>query len=165
MSQRYFRQAFSVEDPGAFSSLTLSLRRDDGGVVYLNAREVFRSNMPSAAITYTTLASSTVGGSDELAFFQTDLDPALLRAGTNVYSLVCEGYGLSGALGRVIHRCLTFSYVWTCLARAVAKLPAPELAVLNGVEPMRGLEPYCSNAAKLLPVSVCSALPLPVAGC
>jgi hypothetical protein len=56
-------------------------------VIYLNGREVFRSNMPGGTIAYTTLASSTVGGSDELAFFQTDLDPALLRAGTNVLAV------------------------------------------------------------------------------
>ena len=38
--------------------------RDDGAVVYLNGTEVFRSNMPTGTITYTTLASTTVGGTD-----------------------------------------------------------------------------------------------------
>lgn len=83
----YFRHRFDVNQPGAYSSLTLGLRRDDGGVVYLNGREVFRSNMPVGNITGATLASSAVGGSDERAFFAVELDPALLKAGTNVLAV------------------------------------------------------------------------------
>ena len=41
----YFRHPFMVSNPSGFSTLTVRLRRDDGGVVYLNGQEVFRSNM------------------------------------------------------------------------------------------------------------------------
>lgn len=83
----YFRHRFVVDRPQVYSLLTLGLRRDDGGVVYLNGREVFRSNMPVGAISATTLASSTVGGADERAFVQTDLDPIVLRSGTNLMAV------------------------------------------------------------------------------
>jgi hypothetical protein len=92
----YFRRRFSVSNPGSFTNLLLRLLRDDGGVVYLNGTEVFRSNMPGAgAILFNTLASSTVGGADETTnFFSTMVNPGLLVNGTNV--LAVEIHQVSG---------------------------------------------------------------------
>ncbi len=47
----YFRQKFSVTNPATLGTLTLSLLRDDGAIVYLNGTEVYRSNMPAGAVT------------------------------------------------------------------------------------------------------------------
>src|SRR5262249_29214824 len=66
----YFRRAFTVANPSAYTGgLTLNLLRDDGAVVYLNGTEVWRSNMPSGAIGYRTLAATTVAGADESAWY------------------------------------------------------------------------------------------------
>ncbi|MCY3838406.1 MAG: metallophosphoesterase, partial [Gammaproteobacteria bacterium] len=46
----YFRHAFSVDDPAGVGSLRLSLKRDDGAVVYLNGTEVARDNLPEGEI-------------------------------------------------------------------------------------------------------------------
>ncbi|MEW6157200.1 MAG: PKD domain-containing protein [Verrucomicrobiota bacterium] len=83
----WFRRQFVVEDPSTFLTLTLGLLRDDGAVVYLNGREVFRSNMPTGTIGAATLASATVGGADETTYFETEISPALLQAGTNVFAV------------------------------------------------------------------------------
>jgi hypothetical protein len=83
----WFRHAFTVDDPKAFLTATLGLIRDDGAVVYLNGREVFRSNMPTGTIGATTLASASVGGTDESTIFETDIDPALFVAGRNVLAV------------------------------------------------------------------------------
>lgn len=83
----YFRHTFTLDDPSGFLSLVLGVVRDDGAVVYLNNKEVFRSNMPTGTITYTTRASSSVGGADESTFFETDVDPSLLVAGTNLVAV------------------------------------------------------------------------------
>lgn len=83
----WFRHKFLVEGRNNILGLTLGLRRDDGGVVYLNNREVFRSNLPTGTIAYTTLASSAAGGADESAFFEAELDPAWLTEGTNVVAV------------------------------------------------------------------------------
>jgi hypothetical protein len=45
----YFRRAFSVADPAAFSALNLRLLRDDGAVVYPQRSEIYRNNVPGAA--------------------------------------------------------------------------------------------------------------------
>jgi hypothetical protein len=81
----YFRTSFQVPDAAAVSSLSARLLRDDGAVVYLNGVEVFRSNMPTGAITYTTLASTATA--DEETFFRRAVDPALLVNGINVLAV------------------------------------------------------------------------------
>jgi hypothetical protein len=82
----YFRQRFPAVDPNVFTNLLVRLLRDDGGVVYLNGVEVFRSNMPlSNPITYLTLAASTAGGEDETTLFYPMMtSPGVLMTGTNV---------------------------------------------------------------------------------
>lgn len=83
----YFRHRFVVQDKTRILGLTVGLRRDDGGVVYLNGREIFRSNMGTGTITSTTAASGTASGSDEQIFFEADVDPNWLNNGTNVMAV------------------------------------------------------------------------------
>ena len=81
----YFRRRFDVTDPAAFDTLLVDLQRDDGGVVYINGREVLRSNMPPGTITYTTWAAGTT--SDEDAFYRYEAGADLLVAGTNIVAV------------------------------------------------------------------------------
>lgn len=83
----WFRHSFVVQDPRAILASTLGIIRDDGAVVYLNGTEVFRSNMPTGTINANTLASASVGGEDESAIFEADLDPTRFVAGTNVIAV------------------------------------------------------------------------------
>jgi hypothetical protein len=83
----YFRRAFSVTNAAAFNALTLRLLRDDGAVVYLNGVEVWRNNMPTSTIGFSTPATVAVAGADETTFVQTTLSPSLLINGTNVLAV------------------------------------------------------------------------------
>lgn len=83
----YFRHAFEVSNAASVKSLTVQLLRDDGGVVYLNGIEVFRSNMPGGDIGVSTRASSVVGGGDESAYFESSVNPSVLRDGRNVVAV------------------------------------------------------------------------------
>lgn len=83
----YFRLAFEVPDRSAYVDFTLSLLRDDGAVVYLNGLEVFRSNLPAGAMTYRTLASSSIGGSSEATFYTTTLASSNLVNGLNLLAV------------------------------------------------------------------------------
>ena len=81
----YFRHAFTLANTSSVHSLTLRLLRDDGAVIYLNGAEVFRSNMPTGALTAATLATAAVSGDEESTLFHSAaIDAALLRNGTNV---------------------------------------------------------------------------------
>jgi uncharacterized protein len=85
----YFRKSFSIVDPAQIYSLAFSLIRDDGAVVYLNGTEIFRSNMPSGAITATTFAASNVSP-ERFEDVQVLIGAALasrLVAGTNVVAV------------------------------------------------------------------------------
>lgn len=80
----YFRRTFQVSDPSAISSLTVRLLRDDGGIVYLNGTEIFRSNMPDGPVTSSTLA--TVFAEDAI-IRATRVNPQLLVAGDNLLAV------------------------------------------------------------------------------
>jgi hypothetical protein len=83
----YFRNSFNVIDPSTITSLTAQMIRDDGAVVYLNGKEVWRSNMPTGTIGYRTLASVAVGGTDESKWFSASIPTSALLAGTNVIAV------------------------------------------------------------------------------
>ncbi|HXG48041.1 MAG TPA: Ig-like domain-containing protein, partial [Methylomirabilota bacterium] len=76
----YFRRSFMVGNPGAFSSLTIRLMRDDGAVVYLNGVEVMRDNLPVGPIAFNTLALTAIGGAAESQFISTTIGANLLAA-------------------------------------------------------------------------------------
>jgi hypothetical protein len=81
----YFRRAFTVTNPAAYSTLQFRYQRDDGCVVYLNGGEVFRNNMANGTVTATTFASGTASSSADALGFWTNLIPVTnLVAGLNV---------------------------------------------------------------------------------
>ncbi len=82
----YFRHAFTVADPAVLTNLVLSLLRDDGGIVYLNGVEVFRSNMPTGPITAATLAAATASD-DGKTFFPARVRADLLHSGLNLLAV------------------------------------------------------------------------------
>jgi hypothetical protein len=83
----YFRKSFVVTSGAVYTDLIFTLLRDDGAVVWLNGLELFRSNMPSTPITYQTLASQTVSGTDEQTYFVTALPNTNLVSGTNILAV------------------------------------------------------------------------------
>jgi hypothetical protein len=83
----YFRHSFALADPGEYASLSLSLLRDDGAVVYLNGSEVARSNMPLGDVDAFTRASVDVSGEGEATFLQFELPQDVLVAGENVVAV------------------------------------------------------------------------------
>lgn len=83
----YFRHAFTVADPAAYTNLSLELLRDDGAVVYLNDREVFRSNLPGGALDYRTRASAAVSGAAEADFIATIVASSNLASGRNLMAV------------------------------------------------------------------------------
>ena len=58
----YFRKQITIANPLAYTSFNMSVKRDDGIIVYINGTEVYANNITSGAL-YTDLASS--GASDD----------------------------------------------------------------------------------------------------
>ncbi len=56
----YFRKAFNLINPSVVTGLVVNARANDGMVVYLNGREIWRYNLPAGTVAYSTLASMSV---------------------------------------------------------------------------------------------------------
>ena len=80
----YFRRSMTVRDLDTISHVVLSLKRDDGAIVYINGQEVLRSNMPGGAVHYRTRSASTIGGADESTFHEFQIDASALVEGSNL---------------------------------------------------------------------------------
>jgi len=97
----YFRRAFNVPSPSAFTSLALWMLRDDGGVVYLNGTEVFRSaSLPPAPapILFNTFANN--GGANappDNTIDTATLSASLLLPGTNVIAVEIHQFDLGSS--------------------------------------------------------------------
>jgi hypothetical protein len=86
----YFRRNFTVTASrlAEIQALFVSLRRDDGAVVYLNGVEVMRHNLPAGQVTRDTLASApAVGGNEFGTYFRAEVPVARLVAGTNTLAV------------------------------------------------------------------------------
>jgi len=81
----YFRKTFEVQDPGRLKPLVLRLIRDDGAVVYINGREVWRDNMPAGSVDHETLAADTAFAENE--YYLHDIAPGQLVAGRNIIAV------------------------------------------------------------------------------
>ncbi len=79
----YFRRSFTVPVNTDVEGATVTLKRDDGAVVYVNGSEVARINMPGGAIGHTTLASSTA----ENAIDVFAVPESAFTTGTNVVAV------------------------------------------------------------------------------
>lgn len=83
-SATFFRKTFNISDPSTITSLSFDLLRDDGAVVFLNGKEVARSNMPADTTAYSTRASSCVDGDTPVRL---KIDPKALVAGANTFAV------------------------------------------------------------------------------
>jgi parallel beta-helix repeat protein len=80
-----FRHRFKVDDISGIDALEMSLKRDDGAIVYINGQEVVRSNMPEGSVDETTLAVGAT--SDENAFRDFSIDKGVLKVGENIIAV------------------------------------------------------------------------------
>lgn len=80
----YFRKSFNLGDPIEYFVYLIRIMRDDGAVIYVNGREVWRSNMPEGiSITDSTLALTTVSVAQESTFYDFVLSPDNFNKGKN----------------------------------------------------------------------------------
>jgi len=96
----YFRHAFDVANPAEFTNLSLGLLRDDGGVVYLNGTEIFRSpSLPPAPapISYNTFANNMGAAPPDNSIDTATLSASMLMTGTNVVAVEIHQYDLGSS--------------------------------------------------------------------
>lgn len=106
----WFRATVSIQGASGLSALRARLMRDDSAVVYVNGVEAWRTNLPDGDLTADTLAERSVSGYDETAYWEAELDPALLVEGDNTIAVEVHQAGVTssdlsfdlGLLGEVV---------------------------------------------------------------
>ena len=97
----YFRRAFNVTDVSSYTSLRIEVILEDGGIVYLNGREIARSSAPfnTTNMSYQTLSLRDQSGAAERAIetFTRVLAPGDLVEGTNVISVEVHNFSLNNS--------------------------------------------------------------------
>lgn len=83
----WFRRRFQVTAADQITNLVSRMARDDGAIVYLNGREVLRSNLRAGPVTPTTLAASEVTNDAEQIYVESVLDTGALVEGTNLLAV------------------------------------------------------------------------------
>ncbi|HZO84839.1 MAG TPA: glycosyl hydrolase [Verrucomicrobiae bacterium] len=92
----YFRRQFYVGDPNQIITLNARVTRDDAAVIYLNGSEVWRDpNITSGPITYTTPATTALGGTDETDWLSMALNPLPLIPGWNTMAAEVHNQNLT----------------------------------------------------------------------
>jgi len=81
----YYRHSFLLTNVTGYILFEPVIQRDDGIVVYLNGREIFRNNLPNGTITYTTLASA-IASDDGTSTYGVIPSNSLFVEGTNVFA-------------------------------------------------------------------------------
>ncbi|MCS7337356.1 MAG: DUF6067 family protein [Verrucomicrobiae bacterium] len=93
----YFRHRLYVPVVQPNAIILARLRCDDGAVVYLNGRELFRFNMPAGPVRYETSATTPVEGGALENYVEFVIPNDLLHQGTNVLAVELHQYGTSVA--------------------------------------------------------------------
>jgi hypothetical protein len=83
----YFRKDFEVSEAEQFLSINLDLIRDDGAIIYLNGKELGRSNLAAGTITATTTAENARPEDEIVSFSTITLAPGDLIEGTNTLAV------------------------------------------------------------------------------
>lgn len=91
----YFRKSINIANLNAFSSFTAGVLRDDGIVVYVNGVEVYRNNMKTGAVTYTTLGQDAEDNATITQFF--DINKSFFVNGNNVIAVEIHQKTVSNA--------------------------------------------------------------------
>jgi hypothetical protein len=121
----YFRHKFQTTNAPQFSSILSRLVRDDGAIGWLNGVEIFRSSMPTGAVTYQTFANVTAGTPfEETNFFPFPFAPAPLVERTNIMAVEVHQVALTSS---DISFNLELIGTRTLLAPAVVTPPASQL--------------------------------------
>jgi hypothetical protein len=81
----YYRHSLVITNVASYSDFYAYIQRDDGVVVYLNGAEIFRNNLPSGTITYTTRASA-IASDDGGNYYFAYPSRTLFVEGTNVFA-------------------------------------------------------------------------------
>lgn len=83
---KYFKKNISIKN-NEFIAYEFKIQHDDGFILYVNGKELYRGNMPNGTITSNTLAIATIQGREESEFKTKIFESDILKNGKNSISV------------------------------------------------------------------------------
>lgn len=90
----YFRKKINIANVSLYNNIVGTVKRDDGVVVYVNGTEVYRNNVGTGTVTYTTLAPVYLEYTDLLTF---KVPKSLLNNGDNYIAVEIHQQSVSSS--------------------------------------------------------------------
>lgn len=84
---KYFKKSIILENPTDFLAYEIKVKRDDGILIYLNNKEIYRDNLPNGLISGETSALYRISGSGESVSQSTIIDSRNFKPGKNTIAV------------------------------------------------------------------------------
>jgi len=146
-STYYFRTAFNVSGDPSLKLLSVRPVLDDGAVIYLNGLEVQRVNMPTGAITYTTMAAASVPNA--MLGAPIPLPASNLVAGMNVLAVELHDSSVVTNAGLRVSRASGYNASWDGGDGDFFSASSPALTPSNAALASLGVEVFTTSNTNL----------------
>ena len=113
----YFRKTISITNAISITNIDLAAIRDDGMIVYVNGAEVWRDNMPTGTVDYSTVASSDIKDAAETTWINQSIANNLVE-GNNAIAVEIH---IIKPRGRVKTPDMSFDFTMTTTSSIAAK--------------------------------------------
>jgi DNA-binding CsgD family transcriptional regulator len=91
---KYFIKRINIKNPSTYTGIEFKLQRDDGAVIYINGKELYRDNMPDGNITPTTRSLLVVNDKEEKKFYTKIFDKSIFTKGINTIAVEVHQYNI-----------------------------------------------------------------------
>ena len=89
---KYFIKRINIKNLSKFTGIEFKLQRDDGAVVYVNGKELYRDNMPEGNITSETKSLHVINTEEEKIFYKKVFDKSIFKEGLNTIAVGVHQY-------------------------------------------------------------------------
>ena len=84
---KYFSKKITITDASKFKGFEFRLQRDDGAIIYVNGKELYRDNMPDGHITHKTKSIHVIDGEEEALFYVKIFASTIFKNGDTTISI------------------------------------------------------------------------------
>jgi DNA-binding CsgD family transcriptional regulator len=94
---KYFTKKIILKNVSKFKGFEFKLRRDDGAIIYINGKELYRDNIPSGHVTKHTKPIQVINSKEEKIFYVKIFDATIFKNGINTINVQVHQYNASSS--------------------------------------------------------------------
>ena len=89
---KYFTKEINIKEVSKYKGFEFKLRRDDGAIIYVNGKELYRDNMPQGHVTKLTKPLEVINSKEEKLFYTKIFDASIFKNGMNTINVQVHQY-------------------------------------------------------------------------